>query len=224
MEVVGVDGYPHGWVSVRTVDGRFEGAALFPDLARLLAAFSGAAVVAVDIPIGLPVLGEPRAADLAARLFLGSKRNSVFRTFAREVLEGEPYAEANRRAVALTGGGMSQQSYALRRKILEADLLAGENPRMKEVHPEVSFAALAGEPLTASKKSWSGMTLRRRLLEHAGLALPDDLGAAGTAAPDDVLDAAVAAWSAYRIATSAAQTLPENPPTDERGRVVAIFY
>jgi predicted RNase H-like nuclease len=65
---------------------------------------------------------------------------------------------------------------------------------------------------------------RRSLLKNAGILLADDLGDVGVVAPDDVLDAAVAAWSALRIANGEAKTLPSEPEIDKRGRAVAIWY
>jgi Protein of unknown function (DUF429) len=44
-----------------------------------------------------------------------------------------------------------------------------------EVHPEVSFAALAGRPLRNSKRSWNDQMEQRRLLASAGIELPDEL-------------------------------------------------
>src|SRR5205823_2691454 len=87
--------------------------------------------------------------------------------------------------------------------------------RIFEVHPEVSFAALAGRHLAHPKRSWNGQMERRRLLAEHGLEVPDEL-AAGTASADDVLDAAVAAWSAERIARGEAKTLPAEPPEQAR--------
>jgi predicted RNase H-like nuclease len=91
-----------------------------------------------------------------------------------------------------------------------------------EVHPEVSFAALAGRPLQNSKRSWNGQMERRRLLASAGIELPDEL-TAGDAAADDVLDAAIAAWSAARKDRGEAATVPAEPPVQD-GRRVAIWY
>jgi len=83
-----------------------------------------------------------------------------------------------------------------------------------EVHPEVSFAQLAGSPLPDGKRTWAGVHHRRRLLAEAGVHLWDDVGEAGRhAAVDDVLDAAAAAWTAVRVATGTATTLP-NPPAE----------
>jgi predicted RNase H-like nuclease len=116
---------------------------------------------------------------------------------------------------ASTGGagagvGVSKQCYALRNRILEADALADR--RVHEVHPEVTFRAIAGRPLLLSKGTGGGALLRLRLLEQAGVCLPADLGPAGIAPLDDVLDAAAVAWSAHRIATGSARTLPVDWP------------
>jgi predicted RNase H-like nuclease len=87
----------------------------------------------------------------------------------------------------------------------------------------VSFRELAGAPLAYAKTTWNGLAARRTLLARAGIGLPDDLAAAGRAAPDDVLDAAAVAWSAHRIATGDARTLPDPPQRDDHGRAVAIW-
>lgn len=115
---------------------------------------------------------------------------------------------------------LSAQSFALGKKILEVEACLEE--RVFEVHPEVSFAALAGRQLRHSKRSWNGQMERRRLLASAGIELPDEL-TAGQAAADDVLDAAIAAWSAVRNARGEAATLPADPPLQD-GRPVAIWY
>jgi predicted RNase H-like nuclease len=66
---------------------------------------------------------------------------------------------------------------------------------------------------------------RRALLEAVRIAVPADLGRAGlVAAADDVLDAAVAAWSAQRIATGHGRALPDPPERDTEGRPMAIWY
>jgi predicted RNase H-like nuclease len=81
-----------------------------------------------------------------------------------------------------------------------------------EVHPEVSFARLAGGPLPDGKRTWAGAHHRRRLLASAGIDLADDLGQAGRhTAVDDVLDAGAAAWTVERVAAGAARPLPDPP-------------
>jgi predicted RNase H-like nuclease len=212
--VAGVDACKGGWAAIVVEDDRFTGSLLAATFAQLLDALADAAAVGVDIPIGLPGDGA-RGADLAARAFVGPRRSSVFPTASRAALVAPTYADA--RAVLPS---LSAQSFALRAKILAVEACVEE--RVFEVHPEVSFAALARRQLLYSKRTWNGQMERRQLLATAGIELPDDL-AAGQAATDDVLDAAIAAWSAARKARGEAATLPADPPLQD-GRPVAIWY
>lgn len=220
--IAGVDGTKKGWAVVALEDGAFLLAELLSSFGEVLERHAEADVVAVDIPIGLPGGPEPRQADVQAKRFLASKGSSVFPTPARAVLEALSHKEATALAVQLTGKGISQQSFALRRKILEVDALVAK--RVVEVHPEVSFKAMADGAVLPSKKTWSGIMMRRSLLANAGIHLPDDPGDAGAMPADDLLDAAAAAWSGSRYAQGEALSLPEEPPIDQRGRQVAIWY
>ena len=85
-------------------------------------------------------------------------------------------------------------TWGLRVKLREANecLDTGQYP-LHEVHPEVSFAAMNGQPLEHRKISWTGHITRRALLAKHGIHLPDQIGDAGNARLDDVLDAAAAA-------------------------------
>jgi predicted RNase H-like nuclease len=201
MLAVGVDGWRRGWVAVALAAGAPR-LALCASFADVLAAFPDAAAYGVDIPLGAGAF--PRPADAAARAFLGPRAASVFLTPPSSVLSVGDYAEANAEMRRLTGSGLSRQSYALARKILEVEPIARTDERVVEVHPEVSFHALAGVDLP-SKHTWSGFHRRRSALASAGIDLPDDLPAAPLV---DVLDAAVAAWSARRYATGRAEPLP----------------
>jgi predicted RNase H-like nuclease len=96
--------------------------------------------------------------------------------------------------------------------------------RVVEVHPEASFAQLAGAALRSRKSSWAGTVLRRRLLAAAGIGLPDDLGPAGEkAGVDDVLDAAAAAWTALRVLRGQARPCPDPPERFSDGLASAIW-
>jgi predicted RNase H-like nuclease len=53
--------------------------------------------------------------------------------------------------------------------------------------------------------------------------LPDAIPGVGGVVADDVVDAAAVAWTARRIATGAARTLPEVPEPGDGGRAVAIW-
>jgi predicted RNase H-like nuclease len=227
VRVLGVDGYRAGWVAVELAGGAFAQARVAATLVELLAGSPGAVAVGVDMPLGL-LDREWRQADIEAAGLIGARRSSVFRVPPRPVWTGfehHEYAAANRRCRELTGKGFSRQAWALRTKLLEADACwaAGGQP-LYEVHPEVSFRQMAGAPLQYGKSTWNGQMTRRSLLTQAGIALPDDLGQAASAPPDDVLDAAAAAWSAYRIATGTARSVPDPPQRDEHGRPIAIWY
>lgn len=164
--------------------------------------------IGIDIPIGHDPMGV-RQADVEARKFVGVRRSSVFPAPPAEALRAETYAAANTLLDARGLPKMSQQAWALIPKILEAAAVAANDAHVFEVHPEVSFRAMAGEDLEWSKKSWNGLLLRRRLLAEAGIALPDVVPEVGAAVADDVVGAAAAAWSAHRIARGEARSLPD---------------
>ncbi|MEU6554621.1 DUF429 domain-containing protein [Streptomyces sp. NPDC046915] len=225
MDVLGVDACgKQGWVGIRLTDGAYAGSLVDSRLERLIERAAEVDAIAVDMPLGL-VEKSWRAADLAARALLGVRRSSVFPIAPRMVWQEQDYRAAASRCQELTGNRLSQQAWALRPKLLEARACWLADERIHEVHPEVSFYALAdGVPLPYAKKTWRGQALRRSLLAEAGLVLPDELGEADRIPVDDVLDAAVAAWSARRIALGTANRVPEAPEQDADGRLVEIRY
>ena len=154
-QVAGIDGCPKGWIAIVLEELRFARAEFASTFAELLIHLADAQVIAVDIPIGLPDGSEPRAADIEARKRLVRRRSSVFPTPPRVVLEASTYFKANRISKQHFDRGISQQSYALRKKILEVDVCAAADDRIYEVHPEVCFTQMNGEPLAYSEKSTS---------------------------------------------------------------------
>jgi predicted RNase H-like nuclease len=221
--VVGVDVWKKGWVGVSLVNGRFNEARTAPKIADLLFAFPDAVVVAVDIPIGLPI-NAPRACDAAAAAFVGPRRSSVFPTPPRAALEATTFQEALVACRRVLGIGLSQQAYALGPKILEVALIAVVGDRIVEVHPEVCFRAMAGSPLAFPKSSWAGMQDRLKLLAEAEIELPADLGLANEVGSADVIDAAAAAWSARRYLRGEADSVIKVPEVFADGRQVTIWY
>lgn len=226
MNVLGIDACgKQGWIGIRLAGGTYSGSLVGVDLDALIARAGECDVVAVDMPLGLLDAGW-RAADLHARALLGPRRSSVFLTAPQAVWDETDYASAGAVCVSITGKGLSRQAWALAPKLREARTCWAKDPgRIHEVHPEVSFQAMAGgTPLVDAKKTWRGQAVRRSLLAAAGIPLRDDLGEADGVPTDDVLDAAAAAWSAHRIATGTAQCLPTVPEQDADGRPVAIWY
>jgi predicted RNase H-like nuclease len=227
MHVSGVDGCPAGWVAVtlrqpgEAAEVRAGGslAALLAAPVAALPADGRGAVVGIDMPLGLLEAGW-READRAARGRLGPRRSSVFAIPPRAVWDEPSYPAANRRCRELTGQGFSIQAWGLRAKLLEANAYreAGDH-RLYEVHPELAFGAIAGQPLAHSKHTPAGQELRRELLDRAGIMLTP-----GPAPLIDTMDAAAVAWSAMRIATGHAVVLPDHPQHDLAGREIAIRY
>ncbi|MFI8231271.1 DUF429 domain-containing protein [Streptomyces sp. NPDC085900] len=225
MDVLGVDACgKQGWVGITLTDGAYAGSLVDIRLDSLIERAAGVRVIAVDMPLGLVEKGW-RAADLAARALLGVRRGSVFLIAPRPAWQEREYAAAADRCQELTGNRLSRQAWALAPKLFEARACWLADRRLHEVHPELSFQTLAGGvPLTHPKKTWRGQHLRRSLLAGAGIVLPDALGEADRVPADDVLDAAVAAWSAHRIARGTAGRVPEAPEPDAEGRAVEIRF
>lgn len=223
MKVAGVDGYKGGWVSVLLQEGSFLDAVASKTFEAVLEAHEDAQIVAVDIPIGLSRTGQ-RLADREARKFLVGQGSTVFPTPPYAAIAEATYQTASLAAYRSGGKYLSRQSYSLFDRIREVDALTRPGDKVFEVHPEVSFCALAGSALPHPKKTWNGQMLRRSLLEKAGIVLPGELGSAARVRPDDVLDAAAAAWSAMRIARGEARSLPDPPELLPDGRQAAIWY
>lgn len=224
VNVCGVDGYPDGWVAVLT--GTSVGdettvlvAADFADIAQMIT--NGAAsVVAVDMPIGLD-RGQRRSADQAARQLLGRRRSSMFTSPPEVSIAAETHAEATALAAADTGSGLSMQAFRLFPRILEvrAAITAKQQPAISEVHPETSFAVLAGQPLDHAKKDLAGIVERVELLEPHFPKIRDRLLSTPLkgVAVDDLLDAHAAAWTARRIANGTAVVLGDTDRRDSQG-------
>lgn len=229
MDVAGVDGCKGGWLLVRadaTGQLRIKDVSIISTFRELIAATAEYAVVAVDIPIGLPT-NQPRAADVEARKAIGPRRSSVFPAPMRAVLAASTYEEACALSFAAYGKKLSKQAFAILPKIREADeaMTPAVQEHVREVHPEVSFWALNGcQPLEHAKLKPDGAAERLRLLTPA---YQDDLASEDLprgAKRDDLYDACVAAWTAGRIAYGTARRLPAEPPLDSRGLRMEIVY
>jgi predicted RNase H-like nuclease len=191
--VLGIDGCPGGWVGALVTGSTIDWYA--GQLADLVAL--PAAVVAIDIPLALPVDGRRRACEVAARERLGPQRSSVFFAPPSAVLAARDHAEASALSRAAGSVGVSIQTWNIVPKIREA--LALDDPRLLEVHPELSFRALGA--VTASKKTAAGQAERRTLLGNP--VLPR------LAPAEDCLDALACAWTAARWLRGSADVLGE---------------
>jgi predicted RNase H-like nuclease len=153
---------------------------------------------------------------VAARSRLGAQRSSVFFAPPTAVLAAGSHAEASVLSRAAGSVGVSIQTWNIVPKIAEA--LSCADPRLVEVHPELSFRALGR--VTASKKSPAGHAERLALLQSwlPSAAVPRPRP--GGASADDCLDALACAWTAARWASGTAQELGREVLDGRLSRIV----
>lgn len=235
--VYGLDGCKGGWCAVRLdLDGD-EVVVHEPEVlpfGDVLA--TDAEVIAIDIPIGLVDGPNHRECDVEARRLLKFPRSrSVFTapalgTIGLDLSWGN-YPEvnsANRRCTE--GRGLAKQSFAIAPKIKQVDdqMTPAVQDRVREVHPELCFWALAGHPMRHNKKRAEGhderWTVLRSLLPAlpAHPELPNDI--ARTCATDDYIDALVAAWTAACIVRARATRIPAEPSRDNQGLRMEMWF
>jgi len=228
LELIGVDGCRGGWV-IATADEALSAVSftLVDELASLFArAAGGDALIAIDMPIGFSDEGA-RACDLAARRLLGRPRaSSVFPAPCRAALGAATYQRACALSRRTLGVALSRETFNILPKIRQVDALMTPALQefVREVHPEVVFALLAGRGrgLRHAKRTAEGERERRRWLRR--FAPPFDpeavrrrLGRARVAR-DDVVDAVACLVAASRIRRGEARVLPEGAVTcDARG-------
>jgi predicted RNase H-like nuclease len=237
--LAGVDGCPSGWV-VAFVRADLSEARLrlVPRFIEVTTAPEAPAVIAIDIPIGLP--GRTghggRAAENAVRPLLGARQSSVFSVPSRAAIAAQDYREACRIALATSEPPrkVSKQLFMLAPKIREVDASLRADAKLSqcvfEVHPEVAFWRLNGDvALSEPKKLKSrpyepGLALRRQLLIKAGLpaAAVEAMPPKG-AGPDDLIDALACAAIAWRIYAGVARSFPAPPERDAFGLTMAIW-
>ncbi len=236
--VAGVDGCKAGWVAVVRSLGRGAPAELrlVQSFSELLEVNPQLAVIAVDMPIGLPDRIGPkgRGAEQAARKHLGERQSSVFAVPSRAAVYCHDYGQAC--AVAQQTSEppkkVSKQCFYLFPKIREIDSLMSPDleARVYEVHPELAFWRLNdGRAMSLPKKvksraSGPGMDERRDLLVGHGMdrSFLDQELPKGVCC-DDLLDAAANSLIAERIALGKAEAFPPDFSRDGKGLRMAIW-
>ncbi|SRR6266542_4681543 len=223
--VLGVDGCRAGWCCVAvdadrgTVIDSFVRPA-FPDVLD-----SPAAVISVDMPIGLLDRPGQRACDAIARRMLGrGPASSVFPPPCRRALSFADYRAASDFNLQLSGRNLNKQSFNISPKVRDVDeaMKPGMQERVREVHPELSFRSLnGGVSVPLNKKTEAGRDHRWRLLRAVFPDLPPtaELPPAlrGLCQRDDYIDALACAWTAACVAMGKPQRIPSEPELDERG-------
>jgi len=233
MNFIGIDACSKGWFAVFIDcqdDWKID---IYRTISDFGKAFQKAAVIFIDIPIGLPDTGR-RCCDLQTRQILKRRGSSVFAVPCREVLAAKTYRSAVRINQQVLGVGISIQTWNISLKINEVDRwLRHKKParqQMRESHPELCFWAMAGgRPMAYSKKSPQGFEERWAILKkiyprsEKMVELALDRFKRKDLARDDILDATVLAVSAKYSAESI-KTVPADPPRDNKGLPMEIVY
>ena len=248
--VAGVDGCKAGWIAVVRRVGAAPQAAVYANVADLVDALEPHAVIAVDMPIGLPerVGHGGRGPERLVREKLGARQSSVFSIPSRAAVFAEvaPFTTveewygAHRRASVVARAtsepprAISIQAFGIFSRIRELDVLLRARPglcdRVVESHPEAAFWRLNGEremqtpKKVRGKVSPDGMEERKALLAARGIdrAFLDTPPPRGAGA-DDYLDAIVMMLVAERRVSGEAVSFPDPPGRDQHDLPIAIW-
>lgn len=231
--VAGVDGCKTGWLCVaKDLDTGLITSAVFSNAQLLLQQEQEPSIIAVDIPIGLTEIGA-RQCDVAARKLLGPRRSSVFPAPIRSALQSKTRQHADEIRRKIEGKGVSAQSFAIFKKVLEFDKILTTRPhlqdRAKEIHPEVCFWAWNNKhAMSYNKKSNDGRAERHELVvKHFGAEVVEETRAkylVKCVSHDDIYDAFAALWTAERIFAGKAGVIPEPSPRDAIGLRMEMWY
>jgi predicted RNase H-like nuclease len=234
--LAGIDGCRTGWVvALVRPDGPELRLRVLRQIADVPALAEAPAILAVDMPIGLPErcgVGG-RAAENIVRPLLGARQSAVFSVPSRPAVYAGSYGEACALAFATSDPPrkVSKQLFMIAPKIREVDAALRADValarRTFEVHPELAFWRLNGgraldQPKKVKGRPFApGLQLRHDLLAAAGLVAPE--APVPGAGPDDVLDALACAAIARRIHAGVARPFPNPPPFDAFGLPMAIW-
>jgi predicted RNase H-like nuclease len=234
MRVLGIDGCKGGWIYIGLDD--IEACfGVVKTIKELTLSQGDDSRYLIDIPIGLIDAGDERECDRLSRRLLGQGRgSSVFPSPTRQAIYCNDYLEASALNHQFTGRKLSKQSWAISPKIRELDELLEGKPSLKgkirEVHPELLFYGLAGgKPMRWSKRTPEGFLERLELLDSV---FPEakklftrirESTKPSIVAADDILDAMAAAVSGSNPDYSM-QTIPTDPPRDQRGLPMEMVY
>jgi predicted RNase H-like nuclease len=185
-------------------------------------------VLVVDIPIGLPERGS-RSCDTLARRAIRPRGSSVFPAPIRPVLDAPTHEEACRIFESLEGKRCSIQAFGIYSTIAGVDRYMSPTiqERVREGHPELSFAHMNGDVgLAYAKGKPDGQQARMDLLEPHFPELRGHIASLGPRrAIIDLLDAFSMLWTARRVRSGESISIPEQPEYDSRGlRMEMVGY
>ncbi len=233
MDFIGVDGCRAGWFTVALDSGRNWKIGVYKTIDDLWDASNSAAMMFIDIPIGLPNSGR-RTCDVQTRKLLGHRGSSVFAVPCRQALQAKTYRQACRINKQVMGVKLSIQTWHITTKIKAVDTWLQNTrkarSRIRESHPELCFWAMAGRhAMVYPKKTAQGFRERYFILEknypQTGAVVQQALDQfrRKDLARDDILDALALAVS-VRLSAGKPKTVPLEPPIDRKGLTMEIVY
>jgi predicted RNase H-like nuclease len=214
--IAGVDGCRDQWIAVAEDNG---GSTLVgcPAEFGTLCDYKHLDLIVIDIPIGLPNQGSRRA-DVEARHFLKHRHVCVFPAPIRPILDSPTREKACEACLAIGNKRVNVFQWAIVPKIRKIDLLLreqeGVQSRIREGHPEVSFALMNNGTPLLSKKSTPGIDQRLRLIHNRFSEVQLHVGMPHL---EDTLDAYALLWTARRIMLGTERRFPEVPELDPFG-------
>ena len=229
---LGIGACRAGWICFR-----FEGDTctfgVQERLAKIIQDIPADTCALINVPIGLRQRGKrERSCDVAARELLGPRRSAIFPAPLRSSLKFDNYADASARNRALSGRALSRRAWNLVPGIRELDQLMKDSPAarnvLRESHPELLFAALAGGPMGHANTERAGfaerMTVLSILYPNSEPLIASAFLAHGgfEANREDVVDAFVLALCARW--PDRLQELPAKTETDSRGLPMRMVY
>lgn len=240
MDFLGVDGCKGGWLAVKLSLFNDWEVNLFSSFAQLWKKHAAAALILVDIPIGLREgssakrSGErqERRCDKEARKLLGSRRACVFRVPCRPAVYAESYDQASAKNKKLTGTRIFKATWNIVGKIREVDEFLSNNPEaresVREIHPELCFWSLNHcRPLQYPKRQEKGYQERIEILQPIYPPAQTIVESANYSQKevkkDDILDALSAALTA-KIGFDNLSSLPPQPERDSLGLPMEMVY
>jgi len=216
----GIDGCKKGWiVAIEHADGGVC-VELFADFTEILS-HDELKLIVVDIPIGLTEIG-PRSSDREVRKLLQSRGCCVFPAPIRSIMNSRSHQEASEQRRSVEGKGVSAQLWGILPKIREVDSAmsadAALQQRVREGHPEVSFAMMnGGLAVSVPKAKADGQRLRRELLGKHFARVERCLGCLSASLQVDAIDAFSMLWTARRVAAGTEVRFPERAEPDRFG-------
>jgi predicted RNase H-like nuclease len=226
MRLAGIDGCKSGWVAV-VADAGSPALAQMHFVTDLSTFLRNIDFAVIDMPIGLVPGPAPRDVEIALRADLKGKASSVFPTPCRSAFVETDYINASDVNEQALGKRLPKQTFMLFPKMREIDAVvrAHGQSRLREGHPEASFATMAGAPVISKKSLAEGRAERIALLEAEGLPARALLGGRIKAkmADDDILDAAALLWTADRFQRGLCKTFPPVPSKDAVGLEMSVI-